>query len=579
MSANLLEIKNLRIEFPGKDESFAAVRNISFTLAKGETLGIVGESGSGKSITALSLMGLLPGGGKQTSGEIWFQGKGFDQAQDLSEASPQVRRRLRGDRLSMIFQEPMTSLNPVIRCGEQVAESLMVHEGLSKAEAISRTKKLFEEVRLTDPERILQSYPHQLSGGQRQRVMIAMALASRPDILIADEPTTALDVTVQSAILSLFKDLRESIGSGVIFISHDLGVIAELADRVLIMRKGEIVESGKVEEVFSNPKHPYTKALLACRPPLDRQLKRLPTVELFEKGNSDISVAAAKKQAAVSPADLEARRRFLSGQPPMLEARGLKVRFPSGRNWLGKPVSWVNAVDEVDLSIRAGECLGLVGESGSGKTTLGRTLLGLQKADGGALSFMDQEIDSAGEEHWARLRKDMQIVFQDPYGSLNPRMTVGDAVAEPIRTHRNGLSKKDTADKALELMLKTGLGKEHFNRYPFQLSGGQRQRACIARALAVEPRFLVCDEPVSALDVSVQAQILNLLSALKEEFGLTYLFISHDLSVVKFISDRIMVMQNGKVIEQGDPAEIYSHPQHPYTRKLIAAIPKKIDRF
>ncbi len=578
MSENLLEIRNLKIEFPGKQEMFTAVDGISFTLQRGETLGIVGESGSGKSVTALSVMGLLPGQGRITSGEILFCGKEQDLPVDLLQMDPDTRRTYRGNRLSMIFQEPMTSLNPVFRCGRQVAECLEIHQKTSPKKALERTIELFEQVNLSDAARIANAYPHQLSGGQRQRVMIAMALASSPDVLIADEPTTALDVTVQSTILSLFKELKAAIGSGVVFISHDLGVIAELADRVLIMRHGRIVESGPVETVFSAPQHPYTKALLACRPPLDRRLKQLPTVEWFETPGPD-NLADRIKSFEMSDQALKTRKAFLAHQPFLLQAEDLNVRFPLAGPWIGAPKAWVNAVEGIDLSIKKGECLGLVGESGSGKTTLGRALLGLQLADSGRISFEGRSIDPKDEQQWKALRSDMQIVFQDPYGSLNPKLPIGDSIAEPITVHRPSLSKQEVKEKVFALMEKTGLQVDFYPRYPFQLSGGQRQRVCIARALAVEPKFIVCDEPVSALDVSIQAQILNLLAGLKEEFNLTYLFISHDLSVVKFISDRIMVMQNGKIVEQGDPDQVYQNPQHAYTRKLIAAIPGKINFF
>lgn len=578
MSENLLEIKELKVEFPGKENFFTAVDGISFSLQRGETLGIVGESGSGKSITALSIMGLLPGQGRITTGEIRFKGQGQVMPVDLLQLDPETRRSYRGNRLAMIFQEPMTSLNPVFTCGRQVAESLEIHQKMDAKRAMERTIELFEQVKLTDASRITGAYPHQLSGGQRQRVMIAMALAAHPDILIADEPTTALDVTVQSAILGLFRDLKAAFGSSVVFISHDLGVIAELADRVLIMRHGRIVESGAVESVFSNPQHPYTKALLACRPPLDRRLRQLPTVDLFDTPDQN-DLKDRIRLFEMPDQDLATRKTFLASQPVLLEARELKVRFPVASSWISGVKTWVNAVDGVDLYIKKGECLGLVGESGSGKTTLGRTILGLQPAVSGTISYDGQLIDPKDELQWKSLRSDMQIIFQDPYGSLNPKMPVGDAIAEPMSVHFPGLSKKEIKEKVAILMTKTGLPADYYYRYPFQLSGGQRQRVCIARALAVEPKFMVCDEPVSALDVSIQAQILNLLAGLKEDFNLTYLFISHDLSVVKFISDRMMVVQNGKIVEQGDPEALYQNPTHPYTQKLIEAIPKKINYF
>jgi len=571
--APLLQVQNLRVEFGGEtDQRLIAVDGISFSLERGETLGIAGESGSGKSVTALALMGLLPPAARITGGSVRFGRQSRDRKDLLQQPLPFLRR-LRGKHLAMVFQEPMNSLNPVYRCGEQVAEVLYAHEGLSRNQARKRALALFEQTRLPEPERIYRAYPHQLSGGQQQRVMIAIAMACRPDLLIADEPTTALDVTVQQTILELIRDLSRQYGTSVIFITHDLGVMAQVADRLLIMHCGKIVESGEAGALFRHPQHPYTKGLLACRPPLDRRLFRLPVMEDFNR-EALAEPQARLRQLEAPPGHHASRIASLEKQQPLLRVKNLKTWFATGGWWQGRKREWVKAVDDVSFDIYPGETFGLVGESGCGKTTLGRSLLGLIPARGGSVIYRQQPIFDLSEEAMRRLRREMQIVFQDPMGSLNPRMTVGAAVREPLLVHKMVDQPGMAREKAIELLRTVGLEAEHYNRYPRQLSGGQRQRVCIARALAVNPRFIVCDESVSALDVSVQAQVLNLLLQLREDYGLTYVFISHDLSVVKLMSDRLMVMKDGKIEEMGPAEEVYHQPQSPYTRKLIEAIPR-----
>jgi peptide/nickel transport system ATP-binding protein len=577
----LLEVKNLVTEFKTDDGIIKAVNDISFTLNRGETIGIVGESGSGKSVTSLSAMRLIPNPpGRIASGEINFHttdGK----VVDLTKISENEMRQYRGNEISMIFQEPMTSLNPVFTCGMQVMETIILHQKVSKQKAREITLAMFEKVKLPNPQRVLDAYPHQLSGGQKQRVMIAMAMSCNPAILIADEPTTALDVTVQKTILDLMRQLKGEIDSSIIFITHDLGVIAEVADRILVMYKGKIVEQGNVLDIFSNPKHPYTRSLLACRPPLGKRLSKLPTVVDFmqenEKGEIielNTSVADAINAFVVSEAETTKRREQLMAQKPILQVKGLKTWFPSKKNFLGNVEEYVKAVDDVTFDVYQGETLGLVGESGCGKTTLGRTILRLQPAHAGEVIFEGRNILDLGAQDMIEMRKHMQIIFQDPYSSLNPRITVGTAITEPMEVHGVYANSKERKEKAIDLLTKVNMKPEHFNRYPHEFSGGQRQRICIARALALNPKFIICDESVSALDVSVQAQVLNLLIQLRNEFKFTYIFISHDLSVVKFMSDRMVVMNKGKIEEMGISDEIYNNPQRDYTKNLIASIPK-----
>lgn len=577
----LLEVKNLVTEFRTEDQIVKAVNNISFTLHKGETIGIVGESGSGKSVTALSVMRLIPNPpGRIASGEIIFHSDSKG-AVDLTKLSEKEMRAFRGNEIAMIFQEPMTSLNPVFTCGDQVMEAIMLHQKVSKQEAKAKTIELFKEVQLPRPENIFETYPHQISGGQKQRVMIAMAMSCNPSLLIADEPTTALDVTVQKTILELMQKLQQEHEMGLMFITHDLGVIAELADKVVVMYKGKIVEQGNVMDIFSNPQHPYTKGLLACRPPLNRRLHQLPTVSDFMRveadgtiTESDKSVKEVMDKLVVTAEEREKHLKDIYKQQPVLQVKNVKTYFPISKGVFGKSKEYVKAVDDVSFEVYPGETLGLVGESGCGKTTLGRTILRLIEPTAGEIIYNGKNIADLNAKELREIRKDMQIIFQDPYSSLNPRITVGEAIMEPMKVHGILGSDKERKERVLELLNKVNMSAEHFYRYPHEFSGGQRQRICIARALALNPQFIICDESVSALDVSVQAQVLNLLNELKKEFKFTYIFISHDLSVVKFMSDRMVVMNKGKIEEIGYADDIYSNPQTEYTRKLINAIPK-----
>jgi peptide/nickel transport system ATP-binding protein len=581
MNNTLLEFKNLVTEFHTEGKVVTAVNNISFTLNKGETIGIVGESGSGKSVTSLSAMRLVPSPpGKIAGGEILFHKKDGETV-DFLQISEKEMRQYRGNEIAMIFQEPMTSLNPVFTCGDQVMEAIMLHQSISKSEAKDLTIKLFEEVQLPDPERIFNTYPHQISGGQKQRVMIAMAMSCQPSVLVADEPTTALDVTVQKTILDLMQKLQKEHDMGILFITHDLGVIAELADKVVVMYKGNIVEQGSVWDIFNNPQHPYTKGLLACRPPLDKRYTFLPTVGDFmqtnEKGENianDISVEDFTKDLVVSKAERDKQQKALFAQEPLLQIKNLKTYFPIRNGFFGGITDYVKAVDDISFDVYPGETLGLVGESGCGKTTTGRTILRLNEPTAGQMIYKGKDIASLNEQELREFRKEVQIIFQDPYSSLNPRMTIGNAIMEPMQVHGILANDEERKKRVEELLEKVSLGAEHFNRYPHEFSGGQRQRIGIARALAVNPKFIICDESVSALDVSVQAQVLNLLNDLKQEFGLTYIFISHDLSVVKYMSDRMVVMQNGKIEEMGDADQIYLEAKTQYTQRLISAIPE-----
>ena len=576
----LLEVKNLVTEFHTDNGTVRAVDDISFTLHRGETIGIVGESGSGKSVTSLSAMRLIPEPpGKIVNGKILFHGEDYES--DLVNLNEKQMRKFRGNEIAMIFQEPMTSLNPVFTCGKQVMEAIQLHQKFSRKEAKEKTIELFKKVKLPRPEEIFASYPHQISGGQKQRVMIAMALSCNPAILIADEPTTALDVTVQETILHLMKELQEEYNMGILFITHDLGVIAELADEVVVMYKGKLVEKGPALQVFSSPNHPYTRGLLACRPPLDVRVRELPTRKYFMTEDEDgvivetgKTVSEVIKELTVTKNEVSLRHEIIYAQEPLLEVSNLKTYFPNKKSFFGKAKSWVKAVDDVSFKLYPGETLGLVGESGCGKTTLGRTLLKLIEPTDGIIVLNGENITGYSNKSMRRLRKDAQIIFQDPYSSLNPRITIGEAIMEPMRVHKVCDNEMQRKQEVLELLVKVGLDPNQFNRYPHEFSGGQRQRICIARSIALKPKLVICDESVSALDVSVQADVLNLLNELRDEFGLTYLFISHDLSVVKFMSDRMIVMKEGKIEEEGLADEIYANPKTEYTRSLINSIPK-----
>ena len=577
----LLEVKNLVTEFKSDGELMKAVNDVSFTLHKGETIGIVGESGSGKSVTSLSIMQLIPNPpGRVSGGDILYHSKEKGVV-NLRNIPSEEMRSFRGNEIAMIFQEPMTSLNPVYTCGNQVMEAILLHQKITKKEAKKRTLKLFEQVQLPDPERIFNVYPHQISGGQKQRVMIAMAMSCNPRVLIADEPTTALDVTVQKTILDLMLQLQREHEMGIMFITHDLGVIAELADKVMVMYKGKVVEQGPVLEIFSNPKHPYTKSLLACRPPLDKRLVRLPVSADFmqtdDEGNMveiPTTVSEAINSVIITKEHREKEHQELYSRSKILEIQNIKTYFPKNKTFFGKTIDYVKAVDDVTLDVYEGETLGLVGESGCGKTTLGRTILRLNEPTEGKIFFQRNDLLRLKPDDMRQLRKDMQIIFQDPYSSLNPRITIGEALMEPMQVHNILDNNNQRKEKVHELLKKVGLTEKQYSRYPHEFSGGQRQRVCIARALSLNPKFIICDESVSALDVSVQAQVLNLLNDLKREFKFTYIFISHDLSVVKFMSDRMVVMNKGKIEEMGDADQIYLNPQSDYTKNLISSIPK-----
>lgn len=576
MKQPLLTIKNLSIDFKTDTSVTHALQNISLTVNKGEILAIVGESGSGKSVTALSVLQLLPLPPAQyVNGKVIFYN---DNEVDLLKLSQAAMEDVRGNLIGMIFQEPMTSLNPVFTCGNQVEEPIMLHKRLNREEAKEKTLALFSEVRLPEPERIYNSYPHQLSGGQKQRVMIAMAMSCNPQLLICDEPTTALDVTVQKSILQLIRSLQQQRDMSVIFISHDLGVVSEIADRIIVMYKGQIVEQGITKEILVHPQHPYTKALLACRPALHHKGERLPVVSDFmseQKSGSKEQEARAEKEN-IQHSIINTQYSTEEKLQTIISVEHLKVWFPSQKIFLGKTIAYTKAVNDVSFKIYKGETLGLVGESGCGKTTLGRALLGLTKPTDGKIFFKNKNIASATAHELRATRKEMQIIFQDPYSSLNPRKKIGDAIMEPLQVHRLFSTNKQRKEKVIELLEKVNLSADHYNRYPHEFSGGQRQRIVIARALALEPSFVVCDESVSALDVSVQAQVLNLLNDLKKEFDFTALFISHDLSVIRYISNRIMVMNNGVIEETGIAEEVYNHPQKEYTKQLIASIPGKV---
>lgn len=601
MSSKILEINDLNIEFRSGQGNIRAVDSLSLYLNRGETLGLVGESGSGKSVTALSVMRLLPEAGKISSGKILYLSPAPDPPSetahpkspiDLLNLPETALTKYRGADIAMIFQEPMTSLNPVFRCGKQVAEAIMLHQKVDIMEAKAQTIHLFKKVKFSDPERIYEAYPHQLSGGQKQRVMIAMAMSCQPHILIADEPTTALDVTVQKAILELMRELKAEADLSMLFISHDLGVISEICDRAVVMLQGQIVEEGPVEQVLHNPRHPYTKGLVACRPSLHKKLWRMPTVQDFIENEHFSTRQVTNEETAF-------RRGSLYAQKPVLRINDLVVRYPTKKNWLGQHRRWLNAVDKVTFEVYPGETFGLAGESGCGKTSLGKAVARLIDAHSGEVSYSANNLYSPpaadkplaskpsivnrqpfevdllrlNEETLRPFRRDIQVVFQDPYASLNPRMAIGEAITEPMKIHGIHENDRIRMEKAIDLLEVVGLKSDHFRRFPHEFSGGQRQRICLARALAVTPKILVCDEIVSSLDVSVQATVLNLLLDLQEKFALTYIFISHDLSVIRQMCDRLLVMNTGKIEALGFPEQIFENPENEYVRRLIEAVP------
>jgi peptide/nickel transport system ATP-binding protein len=561
----LLSIQGLEVDFQTKEGIVRAVKGVSFDIAPGKTVGLVGESGSGKSVTSLAIMRLIPNPpGFVSGGKILFEGR------DLLKLPESDMRHVRGNDVSMIFQEPMTSLNPVFTVGYQIAEVLRLHQALTPKQARTKTLELLNQVGIPNSGQKIDAYPHELSGGQKQRVMIAMAIGCEPKLLIADEPTTALDVTIQKQVLDLLAKLQQDYKMAMLFITHDLGVIADIADDVVVMYRGDIVEKNGTEKIFTAPQHPYTKGLLACRPSLTHHPRRLATVSDFmtESGQEKKAPAHVIQSVAKEP------RPVTDANPVVLELKGVSKHFPIRGGIFGGVKNWVKAVDDVSLKVRKGRTLGLVGESGCGKTTLGRTILRLVEPTAGEILYHGQDILKLEREAMRKMRRRMQIVFQDPYASLNPRMTVGAAIMEPMIIHALGANGKEREAMAAELMKRVGLDAKFLNRYPHEFSGGQRQRICIARALAVKPEFIICDESVSALDVSIQAQILNLLLDLQEELGLTYIFISHDLAVVKFIADEVAVMFGGKVVELADAVSIYERPQDDYTKRLLGAIPK-----
>ena len=552
----LLNVQNLSISF-GKNE---VIHNISYYLNTNEILGIVGESGSGKSVSSLAILGLLPKNVSEISrGRIEFNG------QDLTQLDSKAFQTIRGNEIAMIFQEPMSSLNPSMTCGKQVEEILLQHTNLSRTEAKNEVISLFEKVKLPLPQRVFKAYPHEISGGQKQRVMIAMAIACKPKILIADEPTTALDVTVQKEIISLLKQLQKDEGMSIIFISHDLSLVSELANRILVMYQGEIVEQGTAVNIFKHPKHSYTQALINSRPQLGQRLKRLPTIKDFINKTTDTTIVSSKERMAF--------HKSIYSKPPLLEVINLEKEYLSKSGWFSKPESF-KAVNQVSFKLYEGETLGLVGESGCGKSTLANAILQLDKATSGNIIYKGNDITNLSKSEFRTLRKDIQIIFQDPYASLNPRIPIGKAIMEPMKVHGIGASDSDRKEKTIDILQKVGLDESFFYRYPHEFSGGQRQRIGIARAISLEPKLIICDESVSALDISVQAQVLNLLNTLKENFGFTYIFISHDLAVVNYMSDQLIVMNKGEIEELNDADFIYAHPEKDYTKKLIHAIPK-----
>ena len=556
----ILSVRDLKVAFKSVSGLNEVLHGISYQLYANEILGIVGESGSGKSVASLAIMGLLPlKSGVTISGEIMFK------TENLLDYSQKQLEAIRGKKIAMIFQEPMSALNPSICCGQQVEEILLQHTNITTKVAKQEVIRLFNAVKLPEPKRTFKKYPHEISGGQQQRVMIAMAIACKPEILIADEPTTALDVTVQKEIIALLKTLQKEFKMSVIFISHDLALVSEIADRIVVMYKGDIVEKGDTKSVFKNPQKEYTKALIGARPTLDGRLKKLPTISDFLSGMIP--------KILITKSAREEKHKNIYSSAPLLEVINLEKTYYSKASFFGTTTA-LKAVDNVSFKVYPGETLGLVGESGCGKSTLGKAILQLDKATAGTLKYKGNDITNLSKKALRTLRKEIQIIFQDPYGSLNPRLTVGKAIMEPMKVHDLFKSEKERKAKTIEILEKVGLEAAHFDRYPHEFSGGQRQRIGIARTIAVQPKLIICDESVSALDISVQAQVLNLLNSLKEDYGFTYIFISHDLAVVKYMSDQLLVMNQGKIEELGEADSIYESPQKEYTKTLIEAIPK-----
>lgn len=561
-----IEISDLHISFPSKDGNIEVVQNLNFSIPQGKTMGLVGESGSGKSVTSLAILQLLSKNAIISKGRILLQLKD-NKKHNLLQVNENILRNLRGNRISMIFQEPMTSLNPVQKCGKQIEEVISIHHSITKGALKAKVLSILSAMKLPEPDKVYNKYPHELSGGQKQRLMIAMAMANEPVLLIADEPTTALDVSVQNTILQLLQDLQNEFATSILFITHDLGVVSHIAHDITIMYKGKIVETGKTKEVLKNPQHQYTKALLACRPPLNNRPLRLATIKEFTESKD-----TTPQMKMISKEEREEKHRIIYQSESIFKVQDLLVEYITKKNILGKTTQTFQAVKSVNFELYEGETLGLVGESGCGKTSLSRALLGLQKANSGNIYWNNDNILSYTSKQWRKFRQKVQIIFQDPYGSLNPVITAGQAIMEPLLVHFK-LSKKEARKTSIDLLLKTGLNETAFHKLPSEFSGGQRQRISIARALAMKPEIIICDESVSALDVSVQAQILNLLNDLKDEFQLSYIFISHDLSVVKYMSDRIMVMKEGEIVEIEEADQLYNHPQHEYTQMLINSIP------
>jgi peptide/nickel transport system ATP-binding protein len=558
MSPSLLTIENLSIRFG----ETTVLNGMEFTLNCGESIGLVGESGSGKSVTALAIMGLLPSTARISGGSVLLQNeKGL--LLNLLSLNERELQRVRGKQVAMIFQEPMTSLNPSMKCGAQVVEAIGLHHALGKSEAKNKCLSLFDEMQLPSAQKVYSSYPFELSGGQKQRVMIAMALAGNPMLLIADEPTTALDVTVQKEIILLLRELQRSRGMSLIFISHDLGVISEVTDRAIVLQKGNIMEAGNTSTLLSTPKSAYTQGLIACRPPIDTRPKRLFTVQDFIN-NQGNSIELQQKKVEIFP---------IYDNEPVFTVESLGVDYVLSRNLFNKPKKVFSAVKSVSFNLYQNETLGIVGESGCGKTTIGRSMLNLIEHRVGTIKYKGVSVSEMSSLEVKRFRREVQIVFQDPYSSLNPRITIGETIMEPLKVFGIEPNFAKRKVRALRLLEEVLLPSDSFYRYPHEFSGGQRQRIAIARALTLEPRVLICDEMVSALDVSVQAQILNLLNDLKEQRGLTYVFISHDLSVVRYMSNRVLVMQNGEIVEEGPADEVFSSPKSTYAAKLIDSIP------